>query len=146
MIRAIEDGLYQPSMKQRMAALEADKAALLAEIDTTAATPPVALHPSLPQLYRRKVEQLEGLLADPELAGEAMEAIRALIEKIVLTPRPAGGLDAVLHGDLAQILTIAEAAQTQEARRAVGGRSGDVLSGRLSVVAGAGFEPATFRL
>ena len=72
MLRAIEDGLYQPSMKQRMAALEADKAALLAEIDTTAATPPVALHPSLPQLYRRKVEQLESLLADPELAGEAM--------------------------------------------------------------------------
>ena len=97
---------------------------------------PVALHPSLPQLYRRKVEQLESLLGDPELASEAMEAIRALIARIVLTPRPAGGLDAVLYGDLAQILTIAEAAQTQEARRVVGGRSGDVL-GRLSVVAGA---------
>jgi hypothetical protein len=66
---------------------------------------PIALHPSLPQLYRRKVEQLEGLLADPELAGEAMEAIRALITKIVLTPRPEGALAAVLHGDLAQILS-----------------------------------------
>ena len=145
MIRAIEDGLYQPSMKQRMAALEADKAALLAELAASPQTAPVALHPSLPQLYRRKVERLESLLADPELASEAMEAIRALIARIVLTPRPAGGLDAVLHGDLAQILTIAETAQTQDARRVAGGRSGDVL-GRLSVVAGAGFEPATFRL
>lgn len=42
----------------------------------------------------------------------------------------------MLHGDLAQILCIAEAAQTQDAHRVVGGRSGDVL-GRLSVVAGA---------
>ena len=129
-----------------MAALEADKAAMLAELVSSPQSAPVALHPSLPQLYRRKVERLESLLADPELAGEAMEAIRALIERIVLTPRPAGGLDAVLHGDLAQILTIAEAAQTQDARRVVGGRSGGVPFGRLSVVAGAGFEPATFRL
>ena len=66
-----------------------------------------------------------------------MEAIRAMIERIVLTPRPAGGLDAELHGDLAQILTIAETAQTQDARRVVGGRSGSVLRSRLSVVAGA---------
>ena len=126
--------------------LEADKLRLAAVLATLPDPSPVRLHPSLPQLYRRKVERLESLLADPELAGEASEAIRALITKIVLTPRPEGGLVAVLHGDLAQILTIAEAAQMQEARRVVGGCSGTVPVSRLSVVAGAGFEPATFRL
>ena len=62
MIRAIEDGLYQPSMKDRMAALEAEKAQLTAELATRPDTTPVALHPNLPVLYRRKVEELERLL------------------------------------------------------------------------------------
>ena len=59
------------------------------------------LHPNLPQLYRKKVEELERLLADPELAQEAMAAIQALISRIALTPREEGGLAADLHGDLA---------------------------------------------
>ncbi len=35
-----------------------------------------------------------------------MELIRALIEKIVLTPREGGGVEAILHGDLARILVL----------------------------------------
>jgi hypothetical protein len=45
-----------------------------------------------------------------------------------------------LEGDLAQILLISEQAQKQKARRGAGGPL------QVSVVAGAGFEPATFRL
>jgi site-specific DNA recombinase len=148
MIRAIEDGLYEPSMKVRMAQLEAEKAQVLAELATMSAPAPVALHPNLPVLYRRKVEELERLLADPELGAEAMAAIRGLIARIVLRPRAGGGVEAVLEGDLARILTIAEQArgQTPNARRLSGRRSGVFLGSQLSVVAGAGFEPATFRL
>ena len=90
MIRAIEDGLYQPSMKERMAALEAEKAQLMAELAAQPDATPVALHPNLPLLYRRKVEELEAVLADPELGAEAMEAIRSMIARIVLTPRAGG--------------------------------------------------------
>jgi hypothetical protein len=60
-----------------------------------------------------------------------METIRAMIERIVLTPRREGGLGAELHGDLAQILTVAEAGSTAKTRRAAGGRSGNVLGGGL---------------
>ena len=146
MIRAIEDGLYQPSMKERMTALEAEKAQLTAELRPSRDTAPVALHPNLPALYRRKVEELEAVLADPELGPEAMEAIRPMITRIVLTPRAEGGMEAVLEGDLARILTICAGAERTNARRVSGGRSADVLGRQVSVVAGAGFEPATFRL
>ena len=81
--------------------------ALRLQLASLAEPSAVALHPNLPAVYRRKVEELERLLADPELAPEAMEAIRALIARIVLSPREGGpGLHADLHGDLARILLI----------------------------------------
>jgi hypothetical protein len=51
------------------------------------------------------------------------------------------GLEVRLHGDLARILELCEAGARRRERPGRGG------PGRgLSVVAGAGFEPATFRL
>ena len=133
----MEDGLYQPSMKERLGALEAEKARSVAELAAKTDAPPVALHPNLPALYRKKVEELEAVLADAELGAEAMEAIRAMITRIVLTPGAADGMEAVLEGDLAQILTICAVAERSNARRSPGGRSVDVLESQLSVVAGA---------
>ncbi|WP_247881348.1 recombinase family protein [Skermanella sp. TT6] len=141
-VRAVEDGLYQASMKTRLVELEQEKARLGNVLADTDAPFPISLHPNLPALYRRKVEDLEKLLIDPELAAEAMQAIAALIRRVVLTPRAnALGLDAVLLGDLAEILALCADAGPNERRPAVG------TAGRqVSVVAGAGFEPATFRL
>ena len=135
MIRAIEDGLYQPSMKDRMAALEAEKAQLVAELAARPDTTPVALHPNLPVMYRRKVEELERLLADAELGVEAMEAIRSTITRIVLTPRAEGGMDALLEGDLARILAICAGAERTNARREA---AGVLVTFRESTVAGCG--------
>ena len=146
MIRAIEDGLYQPAMKERMAALEAEKRRLVTELALKPDAAPIALHPHLPLLYRRKVEELEAVLVDPELGPEAMGAIRAMITRIMLTPGTEGGMEAVLEGDLARILTICEGAERKNARRVKGGRSAAVPVSQVSLVAGAGFEPATFRL
>ena len=123
-------------MKERLGALEAEKARLVAELAAKADIPPVALHPNLPALYRKKVEELEAVLADAELGAEAMEAIRSMITRIVLTPGEAGGMEAVLEGDLAQILTICAGAERKNARLG-GGRSGAVPVSQVSVVAGA---------
>lgn len=54
-LRAIENGLYQPSMKTRLAELEAEKATLLSLKDTAATIPNVSIHPYLAAVYRRKV-------------------------------------------------------------------------------------------
>jgi site-specific DNA recombinase len=103
--------------------------------------PKIRLHPNLPGLYREKVAALEQALADPAIKAEAAEIIRSQIERITLTPHAEGGLEVQLHGDLAQILEFCEAGQHKHQRPGTG------VPGRgLSVVAGAGFEPATFRL
>ena len=91
-------------------------------------------------MYRRKVEQLEDALASGVDQAEAFELVRSMIDRVVLTPRTAGGgLDAELHGVLANILAVCSEAN---AKKPSGGPEGC----QLSVVAGAGFEPATFRL
>lgn len=107
LIAAIEDGLYQPSMKTRLEDLEGEKAMLTREIAQADQEPrPISVHPNLGDVYRRKVEELERLL-DGEQRDEAMEIIRAMIDEIVLSPRAQGaGLDAELRGDLARILAL----------------------------------------
>jgi site-specific DNA recombinase len=86
MIRAIEDGLYQPSMKARMTELEAEKTALEARLAAAPELPKVRLHPNLAGMYRQKVAALEQALADPEIKAEAAEIVRSQIEQITLTP------------------------------------------------------------
>jgi site-specific DNA recombinase len=140
MIRAIEDGLYQPSMKERMAELEAEKAALIARL---AAPDPssIRFHPNLAQEYRNKVASLEKALANPATHPNTVASIRGQIERITLTPNDEGGLDIHLYGDLARILELCEGGERKRQRPGHGGPGRE-----LSVVAGAGFEPATFRL
>ena len=70
-----------------------------------------------------------------------MDLIRSMIERVVLHPRNEGkGLNAELYGDLANILSACAGAQNKNALE-------QGLTGRqLSLVAGTGFEPVTFRL
>ncbi len=141
LMRAIEDGLYEPSMKARLKALQQEKSSLSSAADEKAETDlKILSHPNLPDLYRRKVEQLELILDGPDRT-QAMDLIRSMIERVVLHPRNEGkGLNAELYGDLANILSACAGAQKKDALE-------QGLTGRqLSLVAGTGFEPVTFRL
>src|SRR3546814_957929 len=67
---AIEDGLYQPSMKARMAELEREKA----EITARLAEAPVGIpyvHPGIAEIYKRKVAKLTETLEDPQARPDA---------------------------------------------------------------------------
>ncbi|MCY3878125.1 MAG: hypothetical protein OXF74_02975 [Rhodobacteraceae bacterium] len=56
-------------------------------------------------VYRHKVERLGEALKRPDERAEAADAIRGLIERIVLTPGEKWGeVHATLHGDLATIV------------------------------------------
>jgi uncharacterized protein YicC (UPF0701 family) len=87
MIAAIEEGLYQPSMKARMEELERLKADLTARLAAAPADVPDIL-PNVSGVYRKKVQRLTTALNNPEDRSEAAEAIRGLVEKITLRPGP----------------------------------------------------------
>ena len=103
MVAVIEDGGYARGMMDRMRELEACQD----EINERLSAVPVDLpdiHPNIAIVYRHKVERLAEALADPRDRDEAADAIRGLIERIVLTPgEKRGSVPAALHGDLGTI-------------------------------------------
>ncbi|WP_346429880.1 recombinase family protein [Rhodopseudomonas sp. BAL398] len=144
-VEAIADGMYHPSMKEKMTKLEARKAELAALLADAPENKPDLL-PTASTIYAKKVAKLTQALNRPAVRQEAAEALRMLIEKIVLTPgQKRGEIDATLYGELGQILAWTERQALGKASKTntPGGTSSGVL---VSVVAGIGFEPMTFRL
>ena len=93
------------------------------------------------EIYRRKVADLELALNDDSIKAEAGDLLRSLIDRVVLTPAADApdGIDAQLHGDLAAVLALSD--PEKQKLPAVG-----TVGSQLSVDAGVGFEPTTFRL
>ncbi|MGE3955542.1 MAG: recombinase family protein [Vicinamibacterales bacterium] len=135
-IDAIVQGYASPELKARNDSLQERKEALMAQLAAVDEPPPL-LHPSLADLYRSKVEELAAALQREDTRLEASESLRGLVESIVLTPRD-GQLGIELRGNLAAMLAAAQ--QTKRSPE-----TGDLLV-PMKVVAGAGFEPATFGL
>jgi site-specific DNA recombinase len=141
LIDAIAKGMFHPSMKVRMDGLEDRKTVLEAELNAMPDASPVALHPGIADAYAKKVADLITCLNDPAEQTEAGEIIRSLIDRIVITPANKRNL-ITLEGALAGILSLCASGMDGHANaRWKGGRSGQV-----TVVAGVGFEPTTFRL
>ncbi|WP_372006891.1 recombinase family protein [Tistrella mobilis] len=130
-------GTATAGLMDRLAAMEEEKASLASELAAldTDANAPIDLHPGVAEKYRRTAADLHGHLRalehDPN--RETLFAdIRRLIEKVVVIPtgkrKP---VDLEVHGLLASLLSVKT-------------NTGPEFRGM--VVAGAGFEPATFRL
>ena len=134
-IEAVKAGLFVPTMKDEAAALESRKAQLT-ELTRDQVEEPPAPHPGLAEVYRRKVANLTQWLNKDELRAEAAEALRAMIKTIRLIPQD-GELTIELVGELAGILVLNKANRP---------RPGGARAGQITLVAGAGFEPAAFRL
>ncbi|MGB6388827.1 MAG: hypothetical protein WBF23_05010 [Methyloceanibacter sp.] len=82
-------------------------------------------------LGRRKVEQLQEALEDPEIRDEAIQILRSLLESIVVAPVE-GGFEVEIVGEIAQMIKIG---------LGKGKKNGPVLNERMArsvkVVAGA---------
>ena len=104
MIAAIEEGGYVRGMSDRPRELEARQDELherLAAVPADIAD----IHSNIAIVYRRKVERLAEALAASHDRDEAADAIRGLIERIVLTPgEKRVEMHDALHGDLGTIL------------------------------------------
>ncbi|MFC3631882.1 recombinase family protein [Paracoccus angustae] len=140
-ITAITEGMYSPSMKEKMDTLEAERAEIEAALARTEEPSPVAMHPGIAAVYEKKVAALSTALNADDTRGEAALILRGLIEKVVIHPgTETQGID--LYGELGAILALCGDREDAHAdARLVGGRSRQV-----TMVAGVGFEPTTFRL
>ncbi|MFT8783754.1 hypothetical protein [Acetobacter syzygii] len=116
-IAAIEDGMYQPSMKARMDDLERQKAEIMERLAQAPADIP-DVHPNIATHYRRKVERFTEALDDPDGGREAAEAIRSLIGGIVLSPgEKQSEVHISLRGELMGILDLAHVHENQRETR-----------------------------
>ena len=116
---AIEDGLYQPAMKARMAELEREKAEVTARLaEAPHAVPDV--HPGIAEIYKRKVATLTETLKDPATRLDASNDIRSHVGKIILHPgEKRGEVHATLHGSLIGILDFANDTPPPDATRVI---------------------------
>ncbi|ARS72850.1 recombinase family protein [Sinorhizobium meliloti] len=150
-------------INDKMVGLEKRKRELSSMLETTEAPPPL-LHPNLAKYYHEEIAALHDQLGNEETRGRAAQMLRTLVERIELVPS-GDELAIVLRGDLAAILTFAcgkknpaflektavleelmgEAAVSHAQKRKKP-RVGGSLGSQGSLVAGAGFEPAAFRL
>ncbi|WP_423208844.1 recombinase family protein [Paracoccus yeei] len=179
LVDAIIAGVPADQVKDRMIELDARRKHLERQLAASPAPDPIRIHPGMATTYRARIGQLIAGLSENDRVEEAKEALRALVEKIVLVPVPpeesgSGKSDGKpdlaihLHGALASLLRLAcglpvhevvgTASQMQKAPRKAGrGGSNSVQSAEadfqsadiaeeLALVAGAGFEPAAFRL
>jgi len=105
-VDALAEGLRAAGVKDRLDALELKRAALT-EALAGLGTPSIRLHPEVGRVYRDRMRRLNEALA-VGASTEALEAARALIERIVVTPSPDGGpADIELIGELRAMLEIA---------------------------------------
>ncbi|MPY76160.1 MAG: hypothetical protein GEU87_18100 [Alphaproteobacteria bacterium] len=102
-VKAIEDGMYQPVMKARMDELHAQKAEIEARLREALADIP-DINPNIAELYRKEICRITELLDDPDFCLEAAQDVRALIGEVILTPvreawRGHGRSERCAHGD-----------------------------------------------
>lgn len=160
-IKSIADGVPGAVLKDRAIALQARREEL-EKLLTETREEPIIFHPSIASRYHDEVQTLIASLSKEESRVEASVIIRSLIDRIVLTPTEAGDrLTVDLIGDLAGILSVAtkrdKSAVAAELSKLQPVQQGDAedspekertaeFRGSEALVAGAGFEPAAFRL
>jgi site-specific DNA recombinase len=140
-VDAVIEGHRSPEVLKRLSTLEQRKAELTAE-PSAPEEPRPALHPGIATVYARKVAALADALNDPAERMVASGALRELIDTVRLVPED-GRLRIELFGQLGALMELCQENKNKHPRRVVAGVS---HVSAVTLVAGVGFEPTTFRL
>ncbi len=151
LIQALKDGISADMVKDDLERIAAQTEELENKIQNSRNIDEKPfLHPAMAQRYKTEIARLIQALKTNEGYAEAKEHVRALIEKIELTPAEGQkNLSVDLYGDLAGILRLAENQHRNDTSKQLTEQYGQKLSpsvNGLLMVAGAGFEPTTFGL
>ena len=139
LLDAIADGIGDQDMtRQKLVDFYDERDGLRASIADRQAAKAISIHPAVASDYARAVDQLQRHIAENTADADMFRnTLRPHIGKVVMLPAEGGrGAALELHGVLAEILRFGVANGPE-------GQSGNCMP---TVVAGAGFEPATFRL
>ena len=132
-VDCIADGTDTPAMRERLIVLEDRRKVLKDEIAAAKKPVTIDLHPNLPHVYRRMVDDLKASIGEKAIRTEAHGLIRQLIDRIVVRPgAPGTEPDVELYGMLAPVLA--------NASENGGPQPDDRL---ISMVAEEGLEPPT---
>jgi site-specific DNA recombinase len=139
-VDAVAAGKTRPALLDRLEQLELEKKKLKNDL-ASSAPEPMRFHPNVADLYVSKVNGLRKALNEDGAQEEAAQILRGLVDEIRLHPID-GKLQIELIGDLITLLGFADKKGPDNKKP---GSSGDPGSTKW-LVAGAGFEPVTFRL
>ena len=105
-IRAIENGGDPRTLALRINELEAERRQIEAKIASGGTPAALAFHPRIAERYRQKVADIRAALSKgDEAAREAVQLVRELIERIVVTPTDDGEpLKLELIGNISAVL------------------------------------------
>ena len=125
LLELIKDGHGGVAMATELREVERRRDTVLSELLAAGKPEPVpVLQPNLPALYRRRVEALEEALRDEATALLAAEALRSLIDTIVVHPgERRGEVSLSLRGDLAAFMQMEETAPSRGERVAQNGKT-----------------------
>ncbi len=135
-VDAIAEGGPRGPLLEKLRQLEAERDRLSTGLQAFDHVSPIRLHPHAAKLYAEVVGRLADLLTSPA-EGDLRQALRAIVGRIILTPRAAAkGYDMEIRGDLAGLLVGLEA-RNAKSPATMGGASAFPHSG--TVGAGQGF-------
>jgi site-specific DNA recombinase len=134
-LNALEQGIVTETTKDRLVELEGHKKRLHEGLKVT--IPLFQPDIKMITLYQKKVRELEIALYDSDTKYAAIDALKPLINKVILKPTNLKNeMKAELYGDIAGLVALEN----------IKDQNFSGLMSQISVVAGAGFEPAAFRL
>jgi site-specific DNA recombinase len=129
-VDAIADGVSARSLKDELLGLEAREDEIKIKLAATP-EPKVYLAPNMAEIYRERVDGLHKALTAGCERDQAHEAIRGLIDKVVLTPAE-GVLRVDLHGEAAAILQLSAAGKKGRLQLAEGDQQLVMVAGARS--------------
>ena len=137
LIDAIKADVPEEALRDEMQTMENQRSEIESNLEEVLVTTP-RLHPNLTTIYQQKITSLIDALNSPDTITQANEAIRQLIERIRLVPED-NTLNIELFGELAALISLGIGPNDKQPLA-------DAEGVQVTLVAGAGFEPATFRL
>ena len=133
---AIKAGIFTKTTKTELESIEGRQERLEAELAAASQQAPT-LPPDLSLIYGQMVDNLVSALNEPEERQQSIDAIRQLIDRVIVHWDAEHGHQIEIEGKLAQLLALAQYKNAA---------AFEAAAGSLKLDAGARFELTTFRL